>query len=292
MGESIQNDDFINDENIVDGLKPIFENIDTQFGIQKPTTVTADGKQITDISEVFAPAKKQATPGDQDPEALQAKKEAAIAEKRYSDSTAENQRIMAENKAYAPFKNLLDTLVKDDALASRVNDLITEKGTPKSVVDQLNLPEDFKFSQDDAMTDPTSDSAKLQYAIIGDAVEKRFSTLAEKQNRSVEVSTQKEEIRKEIGNDEIYGKFMKYLQNLKPNYKDFLRLFTMDEREKLVATEAGKRVLLQVQKASELGTGNLGGMGDIETDVNSELAFFKNNFGLGDLTNLGDDLIE
>jgi len=281
MGESIHNiEDFNKNPNIADGLKPILQNIGLQFNDEAESTAS---ERITDISDIFAPATKQATSDSQKPEVIEARKEAVEYKKRYGDSTEENQRILAENKKYAPFKPLLEQLVNDETLAGRINDLVLAKGAPKSVVESLNLPDDFKFNSEEAVTDPNSPSAKLQYAIIGDAVEKRFNTLNAKTSKANAVNEQKKLIKSEIGDDKVYNDFMEFLGGYKPNYQDFLKIFTMNEREKLIATTAGKRVLEQVKRASELGEGNLGGLGDVESDVNQELAFYKTQFGIGDI---------
>lgn len=278
MGESIQNNDFEKNPNIADGLKPILQNIDEQFNLNPSIDENAvKAPIVTDISEIFAPAKKEVTPKP-DLQVSEQQKEAIEFKKRYGDSSEEALRLFAENQKYAPFKKILDKLVEDQGMTSKVNALIDSQGTPKSVLESLGLPDDFEFNQKEANEIPSSDSAKLQYAVIGDAVEKRFNQLHDKSTRATAISDQKKEIRKEIGDDDVYNKFMDFLGKFKPNYKDFLRLFTMNEREKLIATEAGKRVLSQVEKASAMG-GNLGGLGDIESDLNTELGFFKDQFG-------------
>ncbi len=281
MSDPISNLAGIDVSQIDEGLKPIFKNIGIQFDPEEDKT---EPPKITDISDIFAPAVNQATSENQNPEVIEAKKEAEDYKKRYGDSTAENQRLLDEMKTYAPYKPLLEKLVADGTVPKQIQDLISSKGAPKTILETLKLPEDFKFVSEDAMTNPESDSAKLQYAIIGDAVERRFTQLAGKQNKSIAIDREKDNIRKEIGDDDVYKKFMSFLGGFKPNLNDFLKLFTMNERDALVATEAGKRVLAQIQKANQLGEGSINGLGDLDTDINKELKFYQNYFGLGDFT--------
>ena len=82
--------------------------------------------------------------------------------KRYSDSSREAQRLNEDVKDLKPFIPVLEAMKNDSGLVSHVRDYLVNGGAPtKTVQEKLNLPEDFVFDGNDAVTDPESDSAKV-----------------------------------------------------------------------------------------------------------------------------------
>ena len=82
--------------------------------------------------------------------------------KRYSDSSREAQRLNEDVKDLKPFIPVLEAMKNDSGLVNHVRDYLVNGGTPtKTVQEQLNLPEDFVFDSNEAVTNPDSDSAKV-----------------------------------------------------------------------------------------------------------------------------------
>ena len=82
--------------------------------------------------------------------------------KRYSDSSREAQRLNDDVKDLKPFIPVLEAMKNDSGLVNHVRDYLVNGGTPtKTVQEQLNLPEDFVFDSNEAVTNPDSDSAKV-----------------------------------------------------------------------------------------------------------------------------------
>ena len=104
--------------------------------------------------------------------------------KRYEDSSREAVRLSEQYKDVEPFVPVLQAMKNDSGLVDHVRDYLVNGGKPaKSIQEQLNLGEDFLFDQQEAMTDPDSDSAKLMNAHVDRMVQGRVGQMiqAEKQ---------------------------------------------------------------------------------------------------------------
>ena len=92
-----------------------------------------------------------------------------------------------------PFVPVLEAMKRDSGLVDHVRDYLKGGGSPdKSIKEKLKLDEDFIFDQQEAMTDPDSDSAKLMNAHVDGLVSQRITqmTTAE-QKRSAEIQRAK-----------------------------------------------------------------------------------------------------
>ena len=68
----------------------------------------------------------------------------------------------------------------DSGLVDHVREYLKSGGAPaKSIQEQLDIPEDFIFDQQEAMTNPDSDSAKVMNAHVDTLVEKRVGSLVQ-----------------------------------------------------------------------------------------------------------------
>ena len=108
-------------------------------------------------------------------------------EKRYTDSSREAVKWRDKYKQVEQFVPVLDAMKKDSGLVEHVRDYLVNGGQPsKSIQDKLNLGEDFVFDQQEAMTDPESDSAKLMNAHVDGLVQRRVNGMlnVEKQRAS------------------------------------------------------------------------------------------------------------
>ena len=104
--------------------------------------------------------------------------------KRYEDSSREAVRLADQYKSVEPFVPVLEAMKNDSGLVDHVRNYLVNGGEPeKSIQDHLGLGEDFMFDQQEAMTEPDSDSAKLMNAHVDRMVQGRVGQMiqAEKQ---------------------------------------------------------------------------------------------------------------
>ena len=104
--------------------------------------------------------------------------------KRYEDSSREAVRLSDQYKSVEPFVPVLEAMKNDSGLVDHVRNYLVKGGQPeKSIQEHLGLEEDFMFDQQEAMTDPDSDSAKLMNAHVDRLVQGRVGQMiqAEKQ---------------------------------------------------------------------------------------------------------------
>ena len=100
--------------------------------------------------------------------------------KRYEDSSREAVRLSDQYKSVEPFVPVLEAMKNDSGLVDHVRDYLVNGGKPaKSIQDQLDLGEDFVFDQQEAMTEPDSDSAKLMNAHVDKMVQGRVNQMLE-----------------------------------------------------------------------------------------------------------------
>ena len=114
-------------------------------------------------------------------------------QKRYADSSREAVRWRDKFKQVEQFMPVLEAMKRDGGLVEHVRDYLVGGGKPaKSIQQQLELDEDFVFDQQEALTDPKSDSAKLMNAHVDGIVKQRVSQMAEyeKQKYATAVLTQ------------------------------------------------------------------------------------------------------
>jgi hypothetical protein len=112
-------------------------------------------------------------------------------EKRYKDSSREAVKLKEELDNLKPFAPVLEAMKKDSGLVSHVRDYLVNGGKPaKSIQEQLNLGEDFVFDQQEAMSDPESDSAKLMNAHVDQLVQRRVSQVLTSEKKKNQAAVQ------------------------------------------------------------------------------------------------------
>ena len=101
-------------------------------------------------------------------------------QKRYTDSSREAVKWRDKFKTVEPFVPVLEAMKNDSGLVDHVREYLKSGGAPaKSIQEQLDIPEDFIFDQQEAMTNPDSDSAKVMNAHVDTLVEKRVGSLVQ-----------------------------------------------------------------------------------------------------------------
>ena len=117
-------------------------------------------------------------------------------EKRYTDSSREAVKWRDRYQEGEQFVPVLDAMKNDSGLVDHVRNYLVQGGEPaKSIQNELKLDEDFVFDQQEAMTDPDSDSAKLMNAHVDKLVQSRVGEMVETEQQRAQqiyIAKQKE----------------------------------------------------------------------------------------------------
>tara|TARA_X000001382_G_scaffold317_1_gene452 strand:- start:783 stop:1640 length:858 start_codon:yes stop_codon:yes gene_type:complete len=182
-------------------------------------------------------------------------------EKRYKDSQREAQKMYEELKNLKPFVPVLDAMKQDSGLVQHVKSYFADGGAPaKNIQDQLGLPDDFQYDQQEAVEDPKSDSAKVFNAHIDSVVQGRVNQVlsAEKQRAN---QTQKQIARKneELAFKSKYNMSEDQFQNMVGKAKkhvlsleDIHYLINKDQVNQNVANSTKQEMLDQMQNVRNI----------------------------------------
>ena len=210
-------------------------------------------------------------------------------EKRYTDSSREAVKWRDRYKEVEQFVPVLDAMKNDSGLVEHVRDYLQSGGTPaKSIQEKLNLDEDFIFDQQEAMTDPESDSAKVMNAHVDSLVTSRVADVlnAEKtKNMQMQQAQQlqKDELDFKAKNnmsDEDYAVFKDAAKNHKMTLDDIHYLLNKNNNEKNVASNTKKEMLNQMKNVRNMPTSASGANSQGET-VSEDKSVFDSILGTG-----------
>jgi hypothetical protein len=110
-------------------------------------------------------------------------------QKRYTDSSREAVKWRDKFKMVEPFVPVLEAMKNDSGLVDHVRDYLQKGGKPAaSIQDKLGLPEDFVFDQQEAMTDPESDSAKVMNAHVDGLVQEKVGKMAQAERQKADIA--------------------------------------------------------------------------------------------------------
>jgi len=183
--------------------------------------------------------------------------------KRYEDSSREAVRLADQYKEVEPFVPVLQAMKNDSGLVDHVRNYLVDGGKPeKSIQDHLGLEEDFMFDQQEAMTDPDSDSAKLMNAHVDRLVQGRVGQMiqAEKQ-RSQQVQqanarvTEEQSFReKNSMSDKDFETFKAKAQEHVMTLDDVNYLLNRNQNNDNVANSVKKDMLNQMKNVRNMPT--------------------------------------
>ena len=183
--------------------------------------------------------------------------------KRYEDSSREAVRLADQYREVEPFVPVLQAMKNDSGLVDHVRNYLVDGGKPeKSIQDRLGLEEDFMFDQQEAMTDPDSDSAKLMNAHVDRLVQGRVGQMiqAEKQ-RSQQVQqanarvTEEQSFReKNSMSDKDFETFKAKAQEHVMTLDDVNYLLNRGQNNENVANSAKKDMLNQMKNVRNMPT--------------------------------------
>jgi hypothetical protein len=184
-------------------------------------------------------------------------------QKRYEDSSREAVRLADQYREVEPFVPVLQAMKNDSGLVDHVRNYLVDGGKPeKSIQDHLGLEEDFMFDQQEAMTDPDSDSAKLMNAHVDRLVKGRVGQMiqAEKQ-RSQQVQqanarvTEEQSFReKNSMSDKDFETFKAKAQEHVMTLDDVNYLLNRGQNNDNVANSVKKDMLTQMKNVRNMPT--------------------------------------
>ena len=216
-------------------------------------------------------------------------------EKRYKDSSREAVKWRDEYKKVEAFVPILETMKKDSGLVEHVRDYLVNGGTPsKTIQEQVGLDEDFIFDQQEAMTDPKSDSAKLMNAQVDKVVQARVGQIlqAEKQNaQKINAEKGRQQIETDFQekkgmNDEQFNEFKERAKNHILTLDDVDYLLNRDQANANVVQHTKTDMLTQMKNVRNIPA-TASGANSRAQDIDPNNAVFDTIMGTdGDLDNL------
>tara|TARA_R100001594_G_scaffold101774_1_gene136333 strand:+ start:1256 stop:2173 length:918 start_codon:yes stop_codon:yes gene_type:complete len=211
--------------------------------------------------------------------------------KRYEDSSREAVRLSEQYKSVEPFVPVLEAMKNDSGLVDHVRDYLVSGGKPsKTIQEQLKLDEDFVFDQQEAMTDPDSDSAKLMNAHVDKMVQGRVGQMlaAEKQRagqiQQANLRTREEQAFKEKHkmSEEQFGEFKARAKEHVMTLEDVNYLLNRSQNNENVANSTKKDMLTQMKNVRNMPTSASGANSQGETkSIDDEVFNAIKGFGGG-----------
>ena len=181
--------------------------------------------------------------------------------KRYADSSREAVKLAEQYKSVEPFVPVLEAMKNDSGLVEHVRDYLVNGGQPsKSIQSSLGLDDDFVYNEQEAMSDPKSDSAKVMNAHVDRIVQQRVGNMLqkEKQNASKQMIERKRiedeaKFRKETNmSDEEYGEMVEWAKNHTLTLDDINYLKNKQKVAGNVADATKKDMLNQMKNVRDM----------------------------------------
>lgn len=182
--------------------------------------------------------------------------------KRYSDSSREAQKLKQELDEFGRFKPYIEALQNDEGLVNTIRDYVQNGQKPKELKEELQLPEDFVFDIDEAISNPNSDSSKVFSTMIDRAVSQRVESRlnAEKQNtqqamQKAERDKQASAFKKKSGmSDDDFNEMMDWANKHQIGFEDIYLLKNKDLYMSNVANSTKDDMLKQMKAVRSIPT--------------------------------------
>ena len=203
-------------------------------------------------------------------------------EKRYTDSSREAVKWRDRYKEVEQFVPVLDAMKNDSGLVDHVRNYLQNGGAPeKSIQENLGLDEDFIFDQQEAMTDPNSDSAKLMNAHVDGMVQQRVREMLQKQQMQANNQAKVAKLRADEGafkqkhnmTDEEYAAFKQQAQSHQMTLDDVHYILNKDKDAQNVDTNTKKEMLNQLKNVQNMPTSASGANSLAKNDTEERSVF-------------------
>jgi len=183
--------------------------------------------------------------------------------KRYKDSSREAVKMNTAIKDLKPFVPVLEAMKRDSGLVDHVRSYLQNGGAPnKSIQEQLNLSEDFTYDANEAVTDPNSDSAKLQQAHIDTVVQERVNQVLAREKKGAKQMQKKFLLKKQAEDfmkrhnmsPEQFGEFQKAASQKRMTLDDAYYLLNKGQAATNVANNTKSEMLTQMKNVRNIPT--------------------------------------
>ena len=172
---------------------------------------------------------------------------------RYADSSKEGKRLSGKLNELEPFLPIINAMKDDPNLVTHVRNYFEGGGqAPKNMKEQLKLDEDFVFDPDEAVSDQSSDSAKVLQATIDGVVQKRLNSTLSKQKAENRKLSQESEFRQKYNmNESEWDDFKTFAKTKNLTLDDIYYLKNRESRETNIAKDASNQVAQQMKNVNE-----------------------------------------
>ena len=203
-------------------------------------------------------------------------------EKRYADSSREAVRWRDQYKKVEQFVPVLNAMKKDSGLVEHVREYLTSGGKPaKSIQEQLNLDEDFIFDQQEAMSNPDSDSAKLMNAHVDGMVQQRVGQMIQgEKRRATQMQARKQRAAEEQDfkkrnnmSDDEFARFKARAQAHVMTYDDVNYLLNREQTNANVRQSTKQDMLNQMKNVRNMPTSASGANSQAENKSTDRTVF-------------------
>ncbi len=211
------------------------------------------------------------------------KKELESLKSRYESSSAEAKRLSEKLQEVERYEPLIDAMRRDPVLTSNVKGYLEQDSGSRPLKDRLNLPEDFVFDFDEAISNPQSDSARVfsemarvqSEQVVGGALRERQAqeeaTQAKRQNEQAIVEFQS---KYELDDGQM-KELIDWASKKSLSYEDIWYLKNRKNRDQEIVKKTAEERERQKAKMSQKA-GSLGGVGSSKsTETTPEDEIFK-----------------
>jgi len=216
-------------------------------------------------------------------------------EKRYKDSSREATKMREELNRLSPFTPVLEAMETDNGLVEHVRGYFENGGKPaQSIQEQLGLDEDFVFDETEAMTDPSSDSAKLKEAYTQQLVDQKVNTILQQKEQQHAQANQQQRMNVEAKEfkaknnmtDEQFNQMMELSKGRRMTLDDINYLVNKDQTNANVAKSTKQDMMNQMKNVRDIPA-SVGGINSPRAERSSQDQVFDALLGSdGDIDNL------
>ena len=176
-------------------------------------------------------------------------------EKRYKDSSSEAQRLKTQLNEVSQYQPLIERLREDTGMVNAIENYIKNGDKPEDVKQALNLPDDFVFDLDDAVTNRESLSAKALEHTISSTVDQRVNNQLQRERTVRKEETLRgkrdqdaREFKERMGiSDNEYNEMMAWANEHQTSIEDIYYLKNREKRDQKVVKGTKEDMLKQMK---------------------------------------------
>ena len=207
--------------------------------------------------------------------------------KRYADSSKEAVRLKDQYKEVEPFVPVLKAMKNDSGLVDHVRDYLKNGGTPaKTIQEKLELDEDFMFDANEAVSEPSSDSAKVMNAHVDSIVSQRIGQVLDNEKKKA-YAAKDAQVKKdtearfrekhEMGKEE-FDTMVDQAKNHTLTLEDIHYVLNRDKNAANVRNSTQQEMLSQMKNVRNMPTSN-SEVNNVGETRSTEEELFDNIFG-------------